>query len=326
MQSQDTSQTARIARLRNLVLSRFQTSNSKNRSNSQTQDRSILVHQHISSGNTLYYRQSECGVIIPSIPCSCTQQCVDIPLNKIAAYLRNYMTEFRSSDFYVYSCDPIDSSGYYIEDGGNDMFDGANFTTPWLLSGDIYTAANDDLIDYPNSVSYLQTNSAVTDTDFNYISLGCILSISQVDSSRHPLMIMGYRCSGPVGWQIGGNIGADGRGIMISNILYSGSSVNGFTVHAGYRQVYNADVPVVCNLIILLGRSEWNSRFGPINIYADTDTSTNGFYFYTDSGSANVLAIHTLLSKTPETSATPIPNSELRKIIQNITKRIAKSL
>jgi hypothetical protein len=326
MQTQDTSQAARIALLRNRVLSGFQKLNPKNPPDSQTQDRSVLIHQQIRSGNSLYYRQSECGVIIPSIPCGCTQKCVDIPLDTIATYLRNYMTEFRNPNFYVYSCDPLDSSGYYIEDGGNDMFDGANFTTPWLLSGDIYVSGNDEIIDYPGCVSYLQTNSAVTDTDFNYISLGCILSIFQVDSSRHPLTIMGYRCSGPVGWQVGGNIGADGRGIMISNILYSGSSINGFTVHAGYRQVYNADVPVVCNLVILLGRSEWYSTFGPINIYADTSTSTNGFYFYTGAGSANILAIHILLSKTPETSTTPISNSDLRKIISKITKRIAESL
>jgi hypothetical protein len=256
--------------------------------------------------------------------------CAPNSLNIIAAHLRNYMTEFRNSNFWAYTCDG-DISGYYIRDGGNDMYDRGNYTTPWLLSGALYNTGDDDLVEFPEAVPYITTSQTVTDSTFNYVSLGYINDEDtedepQPDQSRHPLTILGYRCDGPVGWQIGGELGADGGGDVSSNILYAGATINGFTVHAAYRQVYNAGDPTVCNLILLLGHPSWSSVFGPIlTDLSNTDTDSNGFYFAAGSGSQNILAIHTLLSK-PDTDDILIPDSELQAVVAAFTARIGEIL
>jgi hypothetical protein len=250
-------------------------------------------------------------------------------LDTVATYLRGYMSEFRNSNFYDYLCD---GDPYYIGDGGGDMFDDGNFTTPWLLSGTTYVSGDDVIGDYPAAVAYDTTSSTTTDTDFTYVSLGYIQAVlideetSTQDHTFLPLTVLGMRCNGPVGWQIGGNSGADGGGEMSGNILYAGVSINGFTVHAAYRQMYDNGDPVTCNLFILLGHTSWGSVFGPINFYADSDTETNGAYFYAGAGSQNVLAIQTLLSKPETDNDTPIPDSELQTIVGNFTLRIKESL
>lgn len=255
--------------------------------------------------------------------------CASIDLDVVATYLRNYMTEFRNSNFWAYTMDGNDSR--YIEDGGDDMFDGGNFTTPWLLSGTRYDLTSDSANDYPECIYYDTTTASVTDTDFNYVSLGWIYAPDtdepQEDQSRHPLTVMGYRCSGPVGWQVGGEIGADGSGTAISGYVYSNGSVNGFNVYAGYRQVYDAGDPTICHLVILLGHPSWGSSFGPVTLIADDDdTDSSQFVMYSGAGSKNIFAIYTLLSKPDNDDATPIDDSELQTVIGNFTLRIKESL
>jgi hypothetical protein len=247
------------------------------------------------------------------------------------------MSEFRNTSFWAYTCDG-NGNGYYIDDGGNDMYDEANFTTPWLLSGVGYVTDADTIEDYPYAINYENTTQTITDSTFNYVSLGIVFAEDTdepaPDTSRHPLTVIGFRCAGPVGWQVGGGLGADGDGDISSNILYNGDIINGFTVYAAYRQVYNAGDPSVCNLIILLGRPEWESVFGSTNAYSDTDTNSNGFYYYSDDTSKNIMGIHTVLSKPSDeteedpdlNSTTPIPVSELQAVVSNFTLRINQSL
>ncbi len=277
---------------------------------------------------------TECSVQAPE-----SSLCSPTILNTIATYLRNYMSEFRNSNFWAYQCD---GDGYYVNDGGDDMYDGSNFTTPWLLSGETFvTDADEEVPDaYPYAISYETVTQTVVDTDFNYVSLGYVqganLDEPQTDTSRHPLTVMGFRCSGPVGWQIGGDIGADNSGELLSAELYNGQTINGFTVYAGYRQMYNAIIPdgepetdndpTICNLIILLGHPSWSSVFGTTTIYSDNNTNSNGFYYYAGTGSANILGIHTVLSKPRGDNETPIPDSELQTVVANLTQRIAESL
>ena len=59
-------------------------------------------------------------------------------LATIATYLRNYMADFRNPSFYTYW---LDGNGFHINDGGSDMYDSGNITTPWLRSGTNYTGA-----------------------------------------------------------------------------------------------------------------------------------------------------------------------------------------
>jgi hypothetical protein len=266
----------------------------------------------------------------PSETPSPSTLCVPGTLDTIATYLRNYMTEFRNSNFWAYTCDG-DTLGIHINDGGLDMFDDANYVTPWLLSGTLYNLSSPNLASYPEHITYLSTTETVVDTDFKYVSLGWIYqsrnNLPQVDQTFHPLTLIGYRCAGPVGWQVGGNAGADGSGNSITGYVYTGATVNGFQVHAGYRQIYNAYDPTICNLIILLGHPSWNSVFGPVSIQPhDSNTDNSGFYMYSGVGSENVVAIYILLSKDRNYSSTPIPDTELETIVANITNRIKEAL
>jgi hypothetical protein len=260
-----------------------------------------------------------------------------IPLNSIATYLRNYMTEFRNSNFYVYE---LDGNGNYINDGGDDMYDRGNFTTPWLLSGERYDLTYDYFYDeeedpvepYPYSISYQNTTSTTVDTNFKYVSLGYIEDTDgsdngNADDSLHPLTVLGTRVSGPVGWQIGGEMGSDGSGTATQGYVYSNDIVNGFTVYAGYRQVYNASDPTICNLVILLGHPSWGSVFGPVTLIADNDDLEYcRFVMYSGNGSQNILAIYTLLSKPENDVSDPIPESEIQTVVNNFITRISQTM
>jgi hypothetical protein len=239
------------------------------------------------------------------------------------------MTEFRNANFWAYTCDG-DTEGNYINDGGNDMFDNGNYVTPWLLSDTLYNLTSTDLGDYPEHISYTTTTETIVDTDFNYVSLGWIYEGDtdqpQIDQSRHPLTVLGYRCSGPVGWQVGGNVGADGEGSAVSGYVYNNATINGFQVYAGYRQVYNAGDPTICNLVILIGHPSWNSVFGPVSLLSDdNDSDYCQFYMYSGVGSENILGTYILLSKPDNDDAEPISNTELETVIANLTLRIKEA-
>jgi hypothetical protein len=329
----DTSHTTLLRQLRNRVNAKFYKQNPTVNVPSQE------IYLQIKTGRVPISSITEGGISHVITPCVCetaapatasSDLCKEGSLNTIANYLRNYMSEFRNSNFWAYTCDG-DEEGHYIGDGGNDMYDDGNFVTPWLLSGDLYNLDSTDLDDYPYAIAYSTTSQTVVDTDFNYVSLGWIYEEDtdepQIDQSRHPITVLGYRCSGPVGWQIGGDIGADGGGDASSNYVYNNATINGFTVYAAFRQVYNAGDPTICNLVILLGHPAWGSVFGPVSFSSDdTDTDYCQFYMYAGAGSQNILGIYTLLSKPENDSETPIPANELETVINNFTTRIAEAM
>lgn len=246
-------------------------------------------------------------------------------INTIATYLRNYMADFRNPSFYVYN---LDGSGFYINDGGGDMYDNGNITTPWLRSNTQYTGTGGySLAAYPSAINYTITTSTVMDTDLYYASLGYIQFTNPQSSTYHPLTVIGSR-SGvgqPVGWQIAGNSGADGGGTLASGILYAGTAINGFTVHAFYRETYNAGDPSHCNLFILLGHSNWGSVFGTINSFADpvSNGGCGAFFYTTGANVKNILAIQTLLSKN---SGVLVTAAECQTVVTNFTLRIKQAL
>jgi hypothetical protein len=247
-------------------------------------------------------------------------------LNTIAVYLRNYMTEFRNTNFWAYK---MDGTNVYIQDGGNDMFDDGIFITPWLLSGDRYDLSVTETAAYSQIIQYDTVTETTVDTSLKYISLGYILDTSnneQINKSLHPLTVLCYRPSGPVGWQNGGNVGADGDGDANQGHVYENVIVNGFNVYAGYRQVWGANDPTICQLVILLGHSSWGSVFGPVEIISDdSDTNLCTFVMYAGDGSKNIMALFTLLSKPNTDSNVPIPTAELETVIFNFTKRIKEA-
>jgi len=240
-------------------------------------------------------------------------------LNTIATYLRNYMSEFRNPSFYGYN---LDGNSYYINDGGGDMYDAGNWTYPWLISGTQYTNANGNS-QQAFSINYSSTTATTVDTDFVYASLGYAASTGTTITSNHPLTVLGFRTSTgtPVGFQLGGNSGADGGGTLASGILYAGDIIQGFTVHAFYRETYNAGDPSHCNLFILLGHPSWISVFGTISSFADpVANGGNGCFFYTSgAGVSNILAIQTLLSKSGGVLVTA---AECQTVVQAFVNRV----
>jgi len=247
-------------------------------------------------------------------------------IDTIATYLRGYMSDFRNPSFYVYR---LDGNGFYIDDGGGDMFDLGNVTTPWLRSGVSYSSNTSySIASYPFAINYTQTTSRVVDTDFNYASLGYIQYTAPTQSSTfHPLTVIGSRATDgqPVGWQVGGNSGADGSGLLASGLIYSGESLSGFTVYSFFREQYSATDPSHCNLYILLGHSNWSSGFGNISFAAQPVNlgGCGGFLYSSGSGTKNLLAIQTLLSKQ---SGVLVTSGECQTVVQNFVRRIKESL
>ena len=249
-----------------------------------------------------------------------------LQLNTIATYLRNYMSDFRNPSFYTYR---LDGSGFFILDGGLDMYDSGNVTTPWLSNGTTYTGNTQySLASYPSAITYTNTASTITDTDFYYVSLGYIQYSVTQNATYHPLTVIGTRSTSgkPIGWQVGGDSGADGSGTLASGLIYSGTNLSGFTTYAFFRETYNASDPSHCNLYILLGHSNWGSVFGntiafgaqPVNL-----GGCGGFLYTSGTTTSNILSIQTLLSKS---SGVLVTSGECQTVVQNFVIRIKQAL
>ena len=170
------------------------------------------------------------------------------------------------------------------------------------------------------------------DTSFGYISLGYQQFTSGIQSLTYlPLTVLGSRDNItfgnglPIGFQTGGNSGADGGGTLASGFIYSGSVVNGFTVYAFYRETYNASDPSHCDLYILLGHPNWDSTFGSVSSFAQpTNVGGCGGYLYTSgAGTENILAIKTLLSKN---SGQLVSLAECQTVVDNFINRIKQAV
>jgi hypothetical protein len=245
-----------------------------------------------------------------------------LALDNLTTQLKNNMASLRNPNFYDYR---LDGDGYYISDGGDDMYDSGNYTLPWLLSGTDYSQDNGDPGDTSIEINYDTVGTQLIDTDFYYQSLGYFqFNGGSQDNSCLPLTVLGTRSGvgNPIGFQVCGNSGSDGGGTLSSGVLYSGSTLNGFTVHAFYRETYDAYDPSHCNLYILLGHPNWGSTFGSVYSYADpTSNGGCGGYFYTSGGSVkNILAIQTLLSKQYGVEVT---SAECQTVVQSYTSLLS---
>lgn len=250
-------------------------------------------------------------------------------LQIIAEYLRNYMSDFRNPSFYAYQ---LDGSGYEISDGGGDMYDSGNISSPWVISNTEYISVNGyDFGSYPFAVDY--TNSATTtniDTSFGYISLGYQQYTGTQSLTYLPLTVLGSRDNDtygpglPVGFQTGGNSGADGGGALASGTIYSGETISGFTVYSFFRETYNAGDPSHCDLYILLGHPNWNSTFGTVSSFAQPVNfgGCGGYLYTTGAGTQNILSIKTLLSKN---GGVLVSQAECQTVVNNFILRIKES-
>lgn len=254
-------------------------------------------------------------------------------ITTIVNYLRGYVTDFRNPLFFVYR---LDGNAYSITDGGNDMFDtGGNTTAPWLRAGTNYTNPGSSAIPIPPALPYSSQSATLTDTNYYYASFGYTQSAGTFPAAQsaiyHPLTMIGSRSgSGPIGWQKASNIGADGRGSILTGSIYTGSVINGFTTYAYFRQTYgDASDPNICDVYMLFGHPNWGSNFGTVAWSASLSTAGQGAALYATGSASNLLAVTTLLSRTGSTSAgasLPISASDIAAVVDNYTLRIKQAL
>jgi hypothetical protein len=234
----------------------------------------------------------------------------------LAAYMNGFLSEYKNPDFYEYN---LDGDATYVLDGGRDMYDGGNFTTPWLIAGTNYTGTSGSTASFPFRVSYANTVETIVDTSFKYASVSGYVQ----NGTTRPLTVIGTRTGtgDPIGWQKGGNSGADGGGLLATSFVYNGTVVNGFTVYSFIRQTYNASDPSHCDLYILLGHPGWDSSFGTINSFAQpvNQGGCGGFLYTSGSGVQNVLAIATLLSKN---FGVQVTSADCKTVTDNIINRV----
>jgi hypothetical protein len=237
-------------------------------------------------------------------------------IENLANYMSNYMTEYRQPSFYSYT---LGADSSFVGSGGANMYSTAgNFTTPWQISGTTYVSNNTNTASFPNRIFYNTTTETIVDTNFKYASLGH-------NTGKLPLTVIGTRntTGNPIGWQKGGKLAAGGFGLMDSSYVYNGDTINGFTVYAFVRQVYfGSSSPTsftVCDIYILLGHTNWNSTFGTITAFGNSNTGFNGGWLYTSgAGVKNILAITNLLSQ-PSGAVT---SGECQTVVQNIINRV----
>lgn len=238
-------------------------------------------------------------------------------INTIIPYLRANSGSLRNPNFFTYF---LDGNAYQIGDGGNDMYDGGNYTAPWLRNNTNYL--NSNTIPVPSiALNYSSQSATLTDTNFYYASFGYSQSTGSfpagTQSSRfHPLTMIGARSgSGPIGFQKAGNIGADGLGSLTTASIYSGSVVNGFTAYAFYRQTFGqASDPAVCDIYVLLGHPNWGSVFNTVISSSNSSTDFNGGTLYATGSSSEILAMTTLLSRT---GSIAITFNEVKTVVDN---------
>jgi hypothetical protein len=271
------------------------------------------------AGNFTLVNSSNSGRITLSVTSSVASVSGSVftQIDTIMPYLRANSGSLRNPNFFTYFLDS--GNAYSITDGGNDMFDGGNFTAPWLRNNTSYIAGNSIPIPTP-SLNYSSQSSTLTDTNFYYAASGYSPSTGSypggTQSSRfHPLTMIGARSgSGPIGFQKAGNIGADGGGLLVTGSIYSGSVVNGFTVHAFYRQSYAAGDPTICDVYVLLGHPNWGSVFGTVISSSIAGTQLQGAALYATGSSSELLAMTTLLS---DVSAAIIPSGSIKTVVDN---------
>jgi hypothetical protein len=238
-------------------------------------------------------------------------------IDTITPYLRANSGSLRNPNFFTYF---LDGNPYFISDGGNDMFDGGNYTAPWLRNNANYVSGQSIPIPSP-SLNYSSQSSTLTDTNLYYAASGYSQSTGSFpggnqNGSFHPLTLIGARSgSGPIGFQKAGNIGADGFGLLVTGSIYAGSVVNGFTAHAFYRQSFGqSSDPSICDVYVLLGHPNWGSVFNTVVSSSVAGTQIQGAALYATGSSSEILAMTTLLSRP---SPTAISFSDIKIVVDN---------
>ena len=216
-------------------------------------------------------------------------------LSSFYSALSPYLSELKNYNFYEYT---LDGSDFYISDGGGDMYDGGNYTQV--------------RVDNNNSGNLSYSQTTATSTTLN----GKSVDIISLGYTR-PLTMLAF-CSQRANFGMAkyGNIGADGGGSQSSSNVYTGSVVNGYTVYAWVRVIYNAWDPSVGDLYFVLGNSSTIFYNSTMNTYADASTDGGTSYMTMDCEKAVAGTI--LLSKP---GGTFITVEDCQAVLTNLTSR-----
>ena len=197
-----------------------------------------------------------------------------------------------------------DQDARRINDGGSDIYDGGNLTSP-ISSSTRSTSSpstGNTVSSHPDSIYYSQTTPLVHPNLSNYTYVAGGWTYNNYAGNDGPLIVAattgnsGYQWCG---WMTGGNSGADGSGSKSQTDVYNGSLVDGFTVYSTYMSITGASDPSSNDLYILLGHPRWASTFGTINKYNNTSTgSTNSAMWSESTSQNNILAIKLFIARS----------------------------
>lgn len=219
---------------------------------------------------------------------------------------------------------------------------GGAFTEPYLIEDQ--TNMTDWTLSMPPALGYEVVTESLIDEDFKFVSLGYVPRPSEPPPGNpggemtKPLTMLGTRLieGNPSGFKKAGYLSlAPWGGEYIKNFLYSGATINGFTVYAWYRVAYGYDnpqpgyaqrrIPNVLDLYLLMGHPSWGSVFD--SVVADISNlpvDWRGSYCAaTGPATKNILAITSMLScPFGETIAT----NELEAIVNNYCTLIGATI
>jgi hypothetical protein len=219
-----------------------------------------------------------------------------LSLSDLYNTLSTNMSSFKNPSFYEYTIDNVTT----LNDGGLDMYDSGNTTQiscDGVLSGAI-----------PYNTTTTSTVS-LNGKNVGYIAMGGVT----------PLMMFCRSTSRAVlGFRKTGNLGADGAGLQVNDIVYNGATVSGFTVYAWRRLVYNVSDPSICDLYFMITDSSSSVFSTTMNtsVGASTDDGLSTFFMDVQ----NALCGCSLLSKS---GGAVVSVSECQTVITNICTRIS---
>jgi len=226
-------------------------------------------------------------------------------LQEIYSALQPYLNEYKNTNFYEYILDPVEEgySSKYIVSGGDNMYDDGNYT---YLSADA-THIDGTILDYNTTT---ETSISVNGKLVSYLSLGY---------NRPLIMLARSSVRSNWGFRKGGKLIAQlGRTNTVFDV-YTGQNVNGFTVYAWCRHLYNDDGPSIGDLYFAIGDSS-STFYSTSMITAYLEDVSDGFSRMS-MDCVNVLFGCMLLSK-PGGAGAYISNTDCQTVLQNLTYRL----
>jgi hypothetical protein len=211
--------------------------------------------------------------------------------------LATNLNSFKNASFYEYN---LDGTAVTINDGGGDMYDGGNTTALFVNGSQVVSG-----ISYDASVSTVTSN-------VRWQPLGWARPLSLIATSQSDIVTR-------YGFGRSGNNGADGGGTADQLIIYTNATVNGFTINAWMKRVYNAGDPSINNLYATIGHPRFDSSFSSTDV-TTWSTNTDNDQSQYETTTKNSIVFTTLLSKN---SGVAVTQAEAQTVLTSVVSTIA---